>query len=98
MTFLEAIKSLGQTPEEVTLALREKGIKGYRQMASSCPIARYLNACGFPRVTVASSAKRYQNEFVEKEHDAEESVSLPKGVQDWITRFDDGQYPEFYLV
>ncbi len=96
MTFLEAIKSLGETPEEVTLALQAQGIKGYRQMASSCPVARYLNACGFPHVTVSTSAKRYRDGS--KESESEESVYLCAGVQEWIRRFDDGEYPEFYLV
>lgn len=96
MTFLEAVKSLGETPEEVTQALREKGIKGYRQIASSCPIARYLNACGFPSVTVCTSAKRYRDGS--KESDAEESVYLSAGVRQWVSDFDFGKYPEFYLV
>ena len=92
--FAQAIDSLGTTPESVTEALRAKGIKGYRQMASSCPVARYLVACGFPSVTVATSAKRYRTGHTDN---SEESVSLNRGVQQWIRNFDDGMYPEFYL-
>lgn len=96
MTFEQAVKSLGETPEEVLLALREKGVKGYRRMAGSCPVAKYLNACGFPNVTVCTSAKCYRDGS--KEADSEQSIYLPSGVQKWICDFDDGKYPEFYLV
>lgn len=91
--FAKAVASLGETPESVTEALRAKGIKGYRRMASSCPIAKYLNACGFKIVTVAAHAHTYRNQ---EDHYAEEMISLPKGVTDWIIGFDDGKYPEFY--
>src|SRR5512135_1878764 len=91
--FAQAIDALGQTPESVTAKMREMGIKGYRRMAGSCPVARYLWACGFPRVTVSSSARRYRD----SRDDSEESVSLNVGVKQWICDFDDGKYPEFYL-
>lgn len=95
MTFLEAVDSLGVTSEEVLIALRAKGIKGYRQSASQCPIAKYLNACGFPKVTVCTSAKYYG----ERSQDwSEQSISLPPGVVKWTIDFDNGKYPEFYLV
>lgn len=92
--FAKAVASLGETPESVTEALRAKGIQGYRRMAASCPIAKYLNACGFPLVTVASHAQKYAGQEDER---ADETVSLPKGVKDWIIEFDDGKHPEFYV-
>jgi hypothetical protein len=95
MTLDEAIKALGQTEESVTDKLREMGIKGYRQMASSCPIAKYLNACGFPYVTVCTYACTYATD--NKEADNEERYYLPKHVRDWASDFDVGKYPEFYL-
>ena len=91
--FAQAIAALGDTPEKVTEALKAKGVRGYRQSASSCPIAKYLNACGFPVVTVCTSAKRYRD----KAEDSEESITLPNGVKNWIIAFDEGKYPEFYL-
>lgn len=91
--FAQAVASLGDTPESVTEALKAKGIRGYRRMASSCPIAKYLNACGFKIVTVATHAQNYKGQM--DEH-ADETVSLPQGVKEWICNFDDGKYPEFY--
>lgn len=91
--FAKAVASLGETPESVMEALRSKGIKGYRRLAASCPIAKYLNACGFKIVTVASHAHNYKGQ---KDEYADEMVSLPQGVRDWIIGFDDGKYPEFY--
>ena len=92
--FAQAIAALGKTPETITKRLRAKGIKGYRRVASACPIANYLKACGFPNVTVATSAGRYTTD---RQHDSDESIALPEGVKKWITDFDDGKYPEFYL-
>ena len=92
--FEKAVASLGKTPEEVSIALQGKGIKGYRRMASCCPVAKYLQSCGFPTVTVATHAHRYQHP---KDENADEMISLPQGVREWITNFDDGKYPEFYL-
>lgn len=91
--FEQAVASLGTTPEEVSIALQSKGIKGYRRMASCCPVAKYLNACGFPSVTVANHAQKYENGV----DMADETISLSQGVKDWIGNFDAGAYPQFYL-
>lgn len=93
MTFEEAIASLGTTPEEVTLKLREKGIKGSPCSASHCPIANYLKVCGFPHVGVSTYANRYPNDS--HTADSLESHRLPHGVWDWIVQFDSNQYSEF---
>jgi hypothetical protein len=93
MTFEEAIKGLGETPEQVTAKLRELGIKGYRQSATLCPIAKYLNTCGFPHVSVCSAAKWYKSSNVSAS--AEETIYLPHDVQRWIRQFDDGEHAEF---
>ena len=95
MTFLEAVNSLGKTPKNVTQVLREKGIKGYRNCKLACPIARYLNACGFSYVTVAGSANHYRDD---SEAELVQSFCLPMGVQAWIADFDMGRCPEFDLT
>lgn len=92
--FEQAIAALGNTPEQVTAVLRAKGIKGYRCSAGRCPVANYLKSCGFPQVTVATSAKCYRDERCESQ--VEESVQLNAGVRNWIIGFDDGAFPEFY--
>lgn len=95
MTFEEAIAALGTTPEQVTDKLREMGIKGYRQMAGSCPIAKYLNACGFHLVTVCNSARRYDHS---RQCHASETILLPPAIKNWILDFDNDHYPEFELT
>lgn len=94
MTFAEAIRSLGNTPEEVTKLFREKGIKGYRSSAGGCPVAMYLKSCGFRSVTVSNVAKRYESERV---GEASETVDLPEGVRQWILDFDGKRNEEFNL-
>ena len=94
MTFIEAINALGSSPESIATKLREMGIKGYKCSAGNCPVAKYLNACGFPEVTVSYRVSRYPNHAT---HTPEETVYLQEGVQEWIRRFDDGQFPEFSL-
>lgn len=95
MEFSEAVASLGTTPEEVTAVLRAKGIKGNSCVASSCPVAKYLESCGFASVTVCKEACRYTSR---SENEPVERLLLPEGVQQWIRKFDDGQYPEFKLI
>lgn len=94
MTFIEAINTLGDSPESVSAKLQEMNIKGYKRQAGFCPIAKYLNACGFPDVTVSSLAMRYGKD----RHVADEVVPLPLGVQAWIRNFDDDKYPEFSIT
>lgn len=94
MTLDEAIKALGTTQDEVTAKLKESGIKGYRRMASSCPIAKYLNGCGFPFVTVGGYVNVYASN---SSQDAEYTYHLPHAVRMWALDFDAGYYPEFYL-
>lgn len=93
MTLEEAIKALGTTPESVTVKLREVGVKGYRRICHSCPIAKYLNACGFSEVTIGTTANTFRN----GSDASDESYILPDGVKVWVQNFDDGMYPEFYL-
>ena len=101
MTFEEAIAALGTTPEQVTDKLREMGIKGYRRMAGSCPIAKYLNACGFHLVTVCNSARRYdhfRSATQARQCHASETILLPPAIKNWILDFDNYHYPEFELT
>lgn len=94
MTLTEAMQALGTTPESVTAKLRENGIKGYRRLAHSCPIAKYLNKCGFADVTIGTTANIFNGPT---SHTSDESYILPDGVKVWVQNFDDGMYPEFWL-
>lgn len=90
-TLTNAIAALGTSVEQVTQVLRDRGIKGYKRMASTCPIAQYLNYCGFKDVTVAGTTiKRYEGG-----PESVEVVGIPKAVVDWVCQFDDGLLPEF---
>jgi hypothetical protein len=91
MTFEEAIISLGTEPEQVTAKLREKSIKGYRRMASNCPISNYLKSCGFSMVYVSNIAG------AQLDSGEEVQVLLPPGIRQWVRDFDDGCYSEFRL-
>ena len=92
MTLTEAMQALGETPESVTAKLRELGVKGYRRIAHSCPLAKYLHTCGFKDVTIGTTANVYKGG-----HESDESYILPDGVKVWVQNFDDGLYPEFWL-
>ena len=39
----DLLANLGSTPEQVAASLRERGVKGFRHAAGSCPIANYLH-------------------------------------------------------
>ena len=95
MTLTQAMQALGDTPESVTAKLREKGIKGYRRIAHSCPLAKYLKQeCGVENVTIGTTANVFSGPTA---HTSDESYMLPDGVKVWVQNFDDGMYPEFYL-
>jgi hypothetical protein len=93
MTFLEAVQSLGQTQESIMQVLREKGIKGTSCRPGSCPIARYLNSCGFPSVSVGHTSAYYYH--YDGNTRVGELVDFPPEVGKWIFIFDHGGYSEF---
>lgn len=93
MTLTEAMQALGTTPESVTAKLREKGIRGYRRIAHSCPLAKYLKQeCQREDATIGTSANLYKGGSL----NPDESYILPDGVKVWVQEFDDGKHPEFY--
>jgi hypothetical protein len=100
------LAGLGSTADEVAATLRTAGIKGVRTDVHDCPGARYIAAKARELVTpdcqvavtltheltviaiTAASPDDYQ----------EVSASTPEAVEDFLGRFDDGQYGDLELA
>jgi hypothetical protein len=85
---LEALSWLGETEEEVVRALRERGIKGIRRAAGSCPLAAYLRLWwDHPSVWQTVSAWS-------EESDTYHSHDTPRHCFAFACHFDSGLYPD----
>lgn len=92
LSLLEALKRLGESEDAVAKTLLEGCHLGAREDACRCPIARYLESCGFeePCVDQTSIAALTPNGL-----DAiDDEESFPLAVRDFIGNFDDGHHPD----
>lgn len=94
----QRLNSLGDTEDDVALALWISGRKGRRSDAHSCPIAVDLKAlAGAAQVEITvSDCVEVKDTAVSGGYD---QVSLPDAVRDFIIRFDnldggESAYPE----
>lgn len=78
------LQQLGDTSDEVRAVLWARGIKGYRQNATCCPIALYLRH-ELDGVFVVGASEAGVGRIC--------SV-LPDACVDFIAAFDHGSYPE----
>ena len=82
------LETLGATADEVAARLRKEGVKGWRAHAHTCPVARLVK-------------KKYRGvgEFNISQHSFACSGGgfprgVPDGVSNFITKFDEGAYPD----
>jgi hypothetical protein len=81
----QLISDLGKTEEEIVETLRLKGIKGYRQIHSKCPIANYLKKelridyVSVGNCKISTSLNSY---YINDSH-----------INNFIKNFDNGEYP-----
>jgi hypothetical protein len=82
----QALAELGNTADEIAVALIAKGMRGHRKIGTCCPIATYLGSTfDAPEVTENSIAiGRLEEPW----------IHTPHHVVEFITRFDDGEWPE----
>lgn len=85
MSIKESLDKLGNTTEGVVQTLISKGIKGVKNSGVSCPVARYLQAEGYPAAEVAD---------VSAWGDGTGYVDLPYSVMAFVRAFDHGEYPD----
>lgn len=83
---LEALEELGETAEEVAESLRKGGHKGIPKTACACPVANFCNKKFDADTDVQLS------EIVLT--DCEIVVDMPDNIFQFITRFDNGEFPE----
>lgn len=81
------LTKLGRTEAEVAARLRRGNFTGFPKAAHSCPIANYLRVVGdYRTVTVSKNLVIVGVRQV--------SADTPEVVEQFITNFDRGKYPE----
>jgi hypothetical protein len=86
-----ALNALGHTPDQVGDALKKLGITGKKMDVCHCPIANYLNQ-KFPQCKGSISVGIRTAGDNNGGRDAQAEV--PVVVQTFISRFDDGGFPD----
>jgi hypothetical protein len=86
----EALKALGDTPEEIAAALRRLGIKGQQHNCADCPGARYLLAI-WPDLDLVE----FDVPIVQIRRQPERAtVNPPEAVRSFVALFDNRQYAQ----
>lgn len=93
---LESLLKLGNSKEEVYLALKLRGITGYRGSWDCCPIANFIkkeNKDKYPECPVAEVGVTAFSSFISNEC-KRSRMENTEAVQDFILNFDRGAYPD----
>ena len=88
MNIKEALTALGSEQESIANYLRVNNIKGYRCKSHMCPIATYLDRCGFKDVQIGGQVAWHGGGY------ARQWEPLSMALIQFIKSFDAGQYPE----
>lgn len=90
------LERLGSTPDEIAQSLRVSGVKGMRRQGNSCPITHWLEKqMGGRAFTSQQSVSWIEGpDLREIDPTAMVWVAVPEPVVDFVTRFDDGVYPD----
>ena len=86
-----ALRSLGETAEDIATMLQMGGWLGLRNDAGACPLARYL-ATVIPNADGAAVGS--EEATVHFVYRLGVEVDLTRGAADFVTAFDDGRFPE----
>jgi hypothetical protein len=82
----QALAELGNTADEIAAALIAQGMRGTRKNGLCCPIAAYLS--------VSFDAAEVTENTVAVDGRNQTWLPTPEHVVEFITRFDDGEWPE----
>lgn len=86
---LECLKVLGNTPNVIAKSLEGMKIKGVSGDNNTCPLAMYLKRARYKDVSVDSSVV-----YCKTRSGVEVSVDLPKGCYEFVSNFDENEYPK----
>lgn len=86
-----ALRSLGETAEDVATILQFGGWLGFRSNSSSCPVAMYLSTVVPNAISAAVGSDQATIHVVDG---ADVEVDLTPAVAGFVLAFDIGAYPE----
>lgn len=90
LSLAQALAALPDTADGIAAHLAEKGIRGGRREAEHCPIANYLTGTGFHTASVSPLCVIA---WVETDLGRAETADLPDRVNQFVSRFDAGEWP-----
>lgn len=88
---VKEIKKLGETPDEIAQALKRRGIKGYKGVFDSCPIANFVSKkVDVDNICVEGDILTFEERMDEYEF----HVRIPnrEPIRQFISNFDNGYY------
>lgn len=86
---VNALRRLGDTPDQVARTLTEMGIKGRQEDSMSCPLANYLR-----RELRVERASVFQWAIVHLPNGQGFSPNTPDPAYKFAVLFDKGEYPQ----
>ena len=89
-----ALRSLGDTAEDIATVLQLGGWLGLRNDAGACPLARYLGTV-IPNADGAAVGSDEATVHFVYRGDVE--VELPRAAADFVAAFDDGHFPDLIV-
>ena len=85
----DILAGMGNTPDEIAAFLGGQGIRGRLGHFRQCPVACYLQRVGLDYGVMSKLAWPLSNH--------KPGIALPFAVENFIYRFDKGQYPELVI-
>lgn len=90
MTPEDCIFKLGQLePDEIARLMKDSGVKGEREVSTACAVTQYVY-----EETKASGIRTGRALMTYHSGNDWKYFSLPGTVQQFVSNFDDGHYPE----
>ncbi len=91
-TITELLAELGDAPDAIAAALRDRGVVGCREYCRRCPIAVYLQRNGIREASVTHSiADGWENGRFK-------TVTMPIQVRRFVMNMDRGEYPDLEVI
>ena len=85
------LTGLGSTPDEIAAALAAADITGQRAEPDSCAVAEYVKAADHTDVRVGEDD---DGSLLVEAGDTEAVIALDTPLHAFVTKFDNGDYPE----
>lgn len=92
LSLAEALAALPDTADGIAARFAEQGYRGKVRWAGCCPVANYLTAAGFYEASVSPTRVHVWLDAADDGPGGD--VETPEHVNQFVCRFDAGEWPE----